>query len=289
LMRGTNPSRFRPTVWPGGPIPCPKVLRTGTVLPASGRWGGDVIEYLVDCDTSEVELPDDFVLREIFEVDLTVEALAEFTGRWGYLTYWGHHRLSALPDGWVPGNVYSDLERLEPEIPDDGPRTTWMVPESAISLHVRALRIMADHLKVYFAAGTGDDYGPVWLAHGYPEAPRNEGQGWLWFDTLINAALRPCHAHVQFHPGGSLTGATPMPTLYQACALQLYNYVAEETPFGHCANERCGRLFTRQRGRAMYGQHRSTGVRFCSHSCAKAQGERERRRRLRQARTQSPN
>jgi hypothetical protein len=141
---------------------------------------------------------------------------------------------------------------------------------------------MASHLQVYFDGGTDNDYAPAWLSHGHP-APKNESQGWLWFDTLINAALRPYHVHVQTYPGGTLTGATPRPTLYQACALQLHNYVAEATPFGRCANERCGHLFTRQRGRAQYGQHRSTGVRFCSHSCAKAQGERQRRRRLRRA------
>jgi len=288
MMEGTNSPRFRPTVWPGPPIPCPKVTRSGARLRAGGRWGAGVVECYFDADITEVELPDDFVLREISEVDLAPDALADFTGRWGSLTGWGQARLSCIPYEWVPGQVRWDISRLEPEIPPSGPRTTWMTPVSAIALHVLTLRALASNLKIHFDGGGVRDFASAWLSHGFP-VPEKEGQSWLWFDTLINAALRPYHAHVQFYPNaGTLTGATPMPTLYQACALQLYNYIAAATPFAHCANERCGRIFTRQRGRAQYGQHRSSGVRFCSHSCAKAQGERERRRRLRRTGGQTP-
>ncbi len=284
-MEGTNHPRFRPTVWPGSFMSCPMITRTAARLHSGGGWGNGVIEYYFDDDVTMVNLPDDFVLQEVFDVELEPEALTEFTGRWGPLTGWGKARMFAFPeDWWLPGQVHRDIERLEPEIPMDGPRTTWMAPVSAIALHVQTLRIMASHLKAYFDGGSDQDYASAWLSQG-ALAPEQESQGWLRFDMLINAALRPYHAHVQSYPGGTLTGASPMPTLYQACALQLYNYIVAATPFAHCANEQCGRTFTRQRGRAKYGQHRSTGVRFCSHSCAKAQSERERRRRLRKKAT----
>ena len=48
-----------------------------------------------------------------------------------------------------------------------------------------------------------------------------------------------------------------------------------------CASETCGRTFTKQRGRAMNGEHHTKGVRFCSRACALAQTQRERRRRYR--------
>ena len=89
-----------------------------------------------------VELPDDFVLQEIFEVELEPEALADFTGRWGSLTGWGQARMFALPDDWwIPGRIHMDIQRLEPEIPMKGPRTTWMVPVSAVALHVQTFEL----------------------------------------------------------------------------------------------------------------------------------------------------
>jgi hypothetical protein len=232
-------------------------------------------------DTSDVELPDDFVLQEIFEVELSASALADFTGRWGSLTGWGPARLSSLPYDWVSSQVRWQCESLDADVPEDCPRTTWMVPVSTVILHVQTLRIMASHLKVYFDGGSNSDFASAWLSHGYHSAPRNESQGWLWFDSLINTALSPYHAHVKSYPGGLLTGASPMPSLYQACGLQLYNYIAAATPFVHCANEQCGNLFTHRRGHAKYGQYKTSGVRYCTNSCAKAQAERERRRRRR--------
>lgn len=61
--------------------------------------------------------------------------------------------------------------------------------------------------------------------------------------------------------------------------LQLYNHLAEGASVRRCANQNCGRQFVRQRGRAEYGQHRTTGIKYCSRECARAQAQREPRRR----------
>jgi hypothetical protein len=50
-------------------------------------------------------------------------------------------------------------------------------------------------------------------------------------------------------------------------------------PLKVCANEKCGREFRWQEGRAKQGQYRTKGVRFCSLQCAAAQVQREYRRR----------
>ncbi len=47
------------------------------------------------------------------------------------------------------------------------------------------------------------------------------------------------------------------------------------TTVHQCANERCDRAFVRQRGRAAHRQHRTTGVKYCSRECARAQAQRE--------------
>jgi hypothetical protein len=259
----------------------------------------DLIEYdVASQDDSMIELPDDFVLREIFEVDLTPEGIAAFTNKWGPMVPYGKNRLACLRGVHYRSDAYDDEADLRRwlEVVDkvlDQRAAEWIIPVHLIKLHVMYLRGMAAHLKVYFDGGDLEDYQVAYVSHGLNE-PHQESTAWMWFESILNAALTPYHAHVNSDPAltGALTGGRPMPTLYQACALQIYNYIVEGVPFSRCANETCRGLFTKQRGRAQYGEdnggwNRSKGVKYCSHRCAKAQSERERRRRLRREATPS--
>jgi hypothetical protein len=97
----------------------------------------------------------------------------------------------------------------------------------------------------------------------------------------MNAALRVFAVHVRYPGADTLLDR---PSTYEIAALQLAQLIAEQRRVRTCANERCRRLFTRQRGRAKYDNTgHATGVIYCSNLCAKAQSERNRRARLRTA------
>lgn len=74
----------------------------------------------------------------------------------------------------------------------------------------------------------------------------------------------------------------PAVHLFEACALELFNHIAEDATYRTCASETCDRIFVRQQGRARYGQNRTAGeLLYCSASCARAQAQRRYRRRHR--------
>ncbi|MGW8687090.1 hypothetical protein ACWGNN_39870 [Streptomyces sp. NPDC055817] len=79
---------------------------------------------------------------------------------------------------------------------------------------------------------------------------------------------------------GNLTDRHP--TIYCVAYLQLYNHIAEKATIRECANETCRRSFVRQRGRAEHGQNRTSGIKYCTRECARAQAQRELRRRRKQ-------
>ena len=98
----------------------------------------------------------------------------------------------------------------------------------------------------------------------------------------MNLGLEPYKVRVEFHGyGDDYSAEVPTPDLYSAMALQLFNLVVEDLPIRRCANERCGRRFVRQIGRVEYGQWRTEGVKYCTNTCARAQAQREYRRRIR--------
>jgi len=72
------------------------------------------------------------------------------------------------------------------------------------------------------------------------------------------------------------------PTLFGFLCLQIADHIASGATLRQCQNESCGQWFSRQSGRAEYGQHRTRGVLlYCSASCARTQGSRAWRRRKR--------
>ena len=147
--------------------------------------------------------------------------------------------------------------------------------------HLRLLQAMARHLVAY-RDGDDDALLVAWSPLG--ELPAQVSQAWLWFQATMNRALLPFGMHVRLGSDDTATSSRPVPNLYNAVAVQIAQFLGSDQPMTRCGNERCRRPFTVQRsGRRRYASsHHAAGVRYCSHLCAKAQSERDRRARRRQ-------
>jgi len=254
---------FRTTAWPGDSVPVP---------PAQGvdaRLVDGAIQYLTTAP--HIDLPTDLAIREIPRLDpADPDALLAFTKAWGPLTQpWGN------PAALLPATERASFEGLESF---SDPRND-LAPLEVVSTHVRALRALIAHWHAY-----NDDRSfeipSAWIDNGFRK-PRSPGEAWEWWSDILNAALAPFSVRVEVLDGDERPVGfhRQLVTAYSAMALQIRNDVALGTPWRVCANEPCNILFARQIGRAEAGQYREKGVKYCSKNCARAQVERERRRR----------
>ncbi len=234
-----------------------------------------------------VELPPEFFLREAFEFNSLdpIETCA-FVRTWGSFTTPRHE--SGLC-AYLPMNVrysdalYASLEREAASYREANrlhPLDEDAAPVEAERVHIEALRTLVDHWTAY-VDGNGSGIVEAWENHLWPR-PDSTGQAWAWFDMFLNSALQPFHIRVASgHLGAEPYDQAGLST-YCLAALQLANALAEHATVRRCANEACRRRFVRQLGRSQYSQHRTQGVLYCSKNCARAQANRQYRRRKKQ-------
>jgi hypothetical protein len=170
------------------------------------------------------------------------------------------------------------------------------------------LRLVRAAVNHYVAHREGADLVAAWNAegfepqvdHGFLESAAlrehaelaalgrsREADAWRVFVNVHAHLLRdhlPGLSVWLNHGRASLRVATLPRSISTALMVQLHNVVVDGIEIRRCANETCQRPFTRQRGRALKGQYRSTGVMYCDAACAKAQMQREHRRRKRRHR-----
>jgi hypothetical protein len=284
--------RFRPTVWPSQPVLVPPVLQIRGVE-RDGRWLLPDLNWLAG--TVLVEAPPEVYLRQFRDTPADdLDALAELC-KLGWIM-----PLSAAPPyrdlPVANDHVWArSLAELEMALWPDQPH--WLGKEAErdevsarhisdldlgspvhvaeVALRVRAMQRATNHLLSYLA---GEPVARHWRDCA------DAGEAWDNFARVTNAALRDFHVRVEVETVGQ-----PPPqvfnftTLYSAGMLQLVNDLAAGETVRTCANERCGRPFVRQLGRSTYGGHRKTGTLYCSSTCARAQYQREKRRRDRAA------
>lgn len=282
-MSTDEAEQFRITLWPDTPIDVPPV---DTILPI-GEVEGEFFS-INWCDPEHRELPPDFYLREVADLDLTdSESVLDFVEEWGLPvdeTY-GDLFLKHLSPPGQPGvkEVAESLlakARADERIREPFEDWTDLVEYrpfyhlEEVRMRVRRLRNLAAAWD-YLAGGRSLEE----LAHEWetipPELRLSKPSDIAYkFGLDLTAALQDFHPTIRVGPWL----AQPNRTWFTVACLQLRNDMLMRIPFRRCKNEPCGRPFFRQRGRASYGQYRLEGVDFCSSSCARAQASREYRR-----------
>ncbi len=285
-MEGANEATFRPTitVWPAEPPTLPPVvvqqLRRAPDDPQGRFTSWD--PYPEPSPT--VALPEDFCLRECLATDPDdLDAVFDFITHWGRLSPLEAHLrgpLDSLPaslDRLIPQLASPDLrQELTSVARTDGGPDRRAAPAHTLVVEAHYLRVLRALTRHVIHASTGQPPALAWTDQGFRG---DDPEPWGTFVVTMNAALKPFSVHVAYPGADTLLDA---PSTYETAALQLAGHIAEHRQVRNCANERCTRLFTRQRGRAKYDKtNHSTGVLYCSAQCAKAQAERNRRARLR--------
>jgi hypothetical protein len=263
-------THLRPTVWPGQHIQSPAVEVFDDVA-VHGEW----LELLGEAH--EVELPADFYLAEMgSQTPTSVDEAAAFVQTWG--------RTVDPDDRDLPTN--RDFRKLVVE--------PWMqqadlLPQGDLMSSLHELRqrlgrpdIWRDRFvhagEVLWRASSMHYLARIATLIGNNEEIEESDAG--AFQNLVNGALSAFQVRLQVP--GQPSVAVAETTAYSVAALQIANDLAAGVPYRQCANETCGNTYTVHRDRGQY-YHRTSGTRYCCKTCARAQAERERRRRLKQA------
>jgi hypothetical protein len=252
LMRVMTSSSIPITLWPSSPI-----------LP------------LVHVKDRQVEggsapLPSEWIMRDLFNLnldrDVEVQALLD-RFPWLWSPAWPrndldraiipaerHRHLRSLDVGWEPFCTVEDAR--------------WCL---------KALRAL---VNTWICACSNRDPLGYWADEGFitDDPSIDFGVGfdvWRAFTTILNSGL-------QIWTPGSRFG-DPADTvafdLFTAGCQQLFNYmVTKDVTPRRCENANCQQMFVHQLG-GPGNWHRNKGVRYCSPKCARAEAQRQYRRR----------
>lgn len=292
-------SPYRLTTWPGLQIPVPPVA-----VPEVHLLSGETLVFgYPRAGLGAARLEPDFYLREFAELEADdPEAVLAFCRRWGPV---GDTDCSELPEdssfraAALEADLVVPVELRDSARPSSASRALGRQLGFGFDLILRTHsvgRVAAYQTVLARALDTWLDIAsetPVaevekkWRAElplisaleqvfpGLREEKLTAHVVMTSLAGLLNPALAPFRVHLEPRD----TSDVPEPNVYQAACLQLVNDITESVPYRRCANERCGRLFSRQRGRSESAHHRVKGVRDCSEKCARAQAQRELRRR----------
>jgi len=225
---------------------------------------------------TRTKLEPQFFAQDLLAVDLhDDDALVEFLAMssLGFAPvdaeYWPTNPCPDAAIGALRGATYQDF-------PLEAPR--WSL------LRARAATL---HLA---AADAGESVLEPWRELGM----RFDTQrlAWRWMAAMINAGLAGVPLHLVLLDSEDQRVPVDLEDerevdLFTALCIQIASAAAGDELLRRCARPDCATLFLRQTGRAQHGQHRRSGVAYCSALCARRQAGRAYRERERQKRDRS--
>jgi hypothetical protein len=277
------PSQLRVTLtpWPGERLPTASHTRrpyaindSAQLVPAKPLGRPTVVEPGLD-DPGETYL-------ELAALDLEdVGAIVSFASTYGVLGVRDPIGFSDDPPygAFRTFDFFRPVEQvLAADLPADPPLPNYVETLGEFRFGARFVHDLVSAYQVVRGMRAVGD--AEWHALPGDEQPKTPADAGNLLSVALGAALKPYSPRVFSHPvpqPGQRPTADGM--AYTRCCVELYNHIVEGADYRICANETCRRLFVRQRGRSEHGFHRREGVLYHDASCARAQVQREYRRR----------
>jgi hypothetical protein len=291
--------RFPITVWPGVIEEITVHAPPRVTFTEGAAWdmtaGGE--------EWDQYELPPEFYLRQVFAVDLDDDnSIRAFIEEWGFLfDWWEGRNPNHEPDLWeMPPDLGNFMyDNAGPALEDHGP--FWR------ERHYRSLRYEkrpSPRFELFLETRIGiawlRDLVRLWDSNktsefkklptqwetgtfGVPK-PKSKEQALNTLIEGVNDTVGDLRTRL-IRPGETIGYAV---SPFRGAMIQLFNHVAQDIPYRRCANETCRRRFVHQvEGASEYGQYRSDGVMYCSNRCARAQAQREYRKRQKRSKLPS--